>query len=103
MEQPEVETERVERAAAALLSRGAIEVQEFGSLTVGARIRKVSQTYPAARTQGTGVIERIFHRQNSFWEQKYGHPDVELIVRNDDGTHSFLADYHVDPVMVSRG
>jgi hypothetical protein len=85
-----------EQVAADMLRRGSVEVQEFGALTVGARVRRGNQTWGAAYLRGTGTIERIFHKPNSSWEQKYGRPDVELIVRNDDDTYSFLADYHVD-------
>jgi len=85
-----------EEVAADLTRRGSVDVQESGRLTVGCRVRKANQRWPEAFERGTGVVDRIFHKPNSAWEQKYRRPDVELIVKNDDGTHSYVADYHVD-------
>ena len=86
--------------AADLLSRGYVEVQKFGNLSVGARVRHGNEQYRDAIIDGTGNIERIFHKDNPAFEESWG-PDVELIVKRDkprfgpDDTHVFLANYHV--------
>lgn len=91
-----------EEVAADLLSHGSIEVQEFGVLKVGSRVRHSGQRWPEAFTRGTGTIERIFHKPQSRWEQQYGRPDVELIVRRDSPSsypgdpYMFVADYHIE-------
>lgn len=85
-----------DEAAASMLKQGSTEVTEFKDLKVGSRVRRCAEQWGAAYTNGTGTIERIFHKQKSSWEKKYGRPDVELIVKRDDGEYSYLADYHVD-------
>jgi hypothetical protein len=85
-----------EEAADSMLKQGSTEVAEFKNLKVGSRIRRAAEQWGAAYTNGTGTIERIFHKRNSSWEQKYGRPDVELIVLCDDGHYSYLADYHIE-------
>ncbi|ASN20680.1 hypothetical protein [Arthrobacter sp. YN] len=85
-----------EEVAESMLKRGSTEVTEFKDLKVGSRVRRSAEQWGEAYTKGTGTIERIFHKQNSSWERKYGRPDVELIVKRDDGEYSYLADYHVD-------
>lgn len=77
-----------------------LEVQEFGNLKVGARVKLGSQRWPDAYRLGTGNVERIFHLPNSSWERTYGRPNVELIVRRDDGDFHQVADYHVELVEV---
>lgn len=78
-----------------LLKRGYVEVTEFGEIEVGARVRGANQRYWQAVECGTGEVERIFHKPQSAWSQKYGTADVEMIVKRDDGTYSQLANYHV--------
>lgn len=79
-----------------LLGRGYVEVQEFGELKVGSRVRHTGQRWSDAIWKGTGNIERIFQRDKSSWTQKYGKPDVEVIVKKDaPDEYSYLADYHV--------
>lgn len=90
-----------EEVASDLLKSGSVEVKEFGSLKVGSRVHHNGQRWPGAEVNGTGTIERIFHRPNSAWERSYGRPDVELIVKRDSSAiypgdaHMFVADYHV--------
>ena len=87
--------------AADLLAAGSVEVEEFGELRVGSRVRLSGERWTEAQEFGTGAVERIFHKPNSSWERSYGRPDVELIVKRDqprfgpDDTHAFVADYHV--------
>jgi len=85
----------METVVADMLRRGFVEIQEFGALKPGVRVRHSGQQWPDAYRLGTGSVERIFHKPDSSWEQKYGRPDVELIMKRDDGTRSMLADYHV--------
>lgn len=79
-----------------LLGRGYTEVQEWGELHVGDRVRHVGQHY--AWDDGTATIERIFYHPTSAWAQKYNAPDVEIIVRRDaemfGDMHGFWANYH---------
>lgn len=87
--------------AASLLAAGHVEVEEFGELRIGTRVRLSGQRWWEACEFGTGAVERIFHKPNSSWERSYGRPDVELIVKRDkpswgpEDTHAFVADYHV--------
>ena len=98
----------VEAMVEDLTNRGYVEVQEFGSLKVGTRVRGVGEQYFEATHNGTGSIERIFHKPNSHWAQKYGQPDVEVIMSRDkprfgpDDTHSLYASYGVVPVDPDR-
>lgn len=76
-----------------LLDYGYVEVQEHGCLKVGQRVRHVGQQYSEAYNNGTGTLERIFHRPDR------GN-DVEVIVKRDKpqfgphDTHGFWANYH---------
>lgn len=83
-----------------LMARGYEEFPGFidkgRTLNVGDRVRKNNQLFNY--DTGTGTIERIFVKLPSSWGQKYGSDDVELIVKNDDGTYSFVAQYHVSKV-----
>lgn len=65
-------------------------------LAIGDRIRKNNQRF--GYETGTGTIEAIYYKERSSWSQKYGSDDVELIVKNDDGSYSFVANYHVSKV-----
>ena len=90
--------------AADLLSRGYVEVSEHKDLAVGTRVRHGNETYRLALMDGTGNIERIFHKPDSSWARRWGGDDVELIVKRDkprfgpNDTHAFVADYHVVPI-----
>jgi len=79
--------------AADYLDRGYVEETTFQNLHVGQRVHHSGQRYAYGGT-GTATIERIFVNRNSAWAQNYGRPDVELIVRRDDATPGFWADYH---------
>lgn len=83
-----------------LKSRGYEEFPGFidkdRTLNVGDRVRKNNQRF--GYDTGTGTIERIFVKEKSSWSQTYRTDDVELIVKNDDGTYSFVAQYHVSKV-----
>lgn len=83
-----------------LMARGYKEYPGFidkgQTLNVGDRVRKTNQLF--GYQTGTGTIERIFVKDYSSWSQKYSADDVELIVKNDDGTYSYLAHYHVAKV-----
>jgi hypothetical protein len=65
-------------------------------LQIGDRVRKQNQHF--GYTTGTGTIEAIYYKERSAWSQKYKSDDVELIIKNDDGTYSFVANYHVAKV-----
>lgn len=85
-----------------LLHQGYVEVEEITGLKVGQRVRHMGEQYSDALRDGTGNIERIFHKENSSWSQKNGgRPDVEVIVKRDKvqyaggSTHALLANYHV--------
>lgn len=86
--------------AKSLLLRGYREVGGFvekdRTLMIGDRVRKNNQHF--GYETGTGAIARIFHKESSSWSAKYGTDDVELIVGNDDGSYSFVANYHVSKV-----
>lgn len=76
-----------------LLNRGYIEVQEWRELHVGDRARHVNQLWAEATT-GTATIKRIFHKPDSPWADKWGRPDVEIILTRDNGDDAYWADYH---------
>lgn len=86
--------------AANLLAQGYKETKGFidkgYTLNPGDRVRKTNQRF--GYETGTGTIERVFTKDYSAWSEKYHNDDVELIVRNDDGTYSFVAHYHVQKV-----
>lgn len=95
-----------EAEALDLQRRGFTEVQEIGELAVGARVRAASEQFSRAYREGTGTIERIFHKEKSFWAQKHGRPDIELIIKRDrpdsDGDeYRVFADYLVAIVNVT--
>lgn len=94
----DITTLDAEAQAADLLKRGYVEVQEWGELHVGDRVRNTGQRWSEAIAEGTATIERIFHKPDSAWEAKYGRPDVEIIAVRDKpdfgSTHGFWADYH---------
>jgi|SRR5213595_763586 len=90
-----MEKQKQEQWAENLLKRGYVEVTEFGEVEVGARVRGANQRYWQAMKCGTAEVERIFHKPQSAWSQKFGTPDVEMIVKRDDDTYSQLANYHV--------
>lgn len=93
----ETEEERRDLHICSLLDDGFVEVISFGKeLYIDALVRHVGHQYPKAFNSGTGRIERIFHQPNSSWEQRYGRPNVELVIRNHNGTYMFVADYHVE-------
>lgn len=81
-----------------MIRRGSVEVTYFGDLAVGDRVRHIGHRWPDAYRIGTGTIERIFHRPNSVWSRTHGRPNVELFVKKDDGSYSYLADYHVEVI-----
>ena len=66
------------------------------TLNVGDRVRRNNQRF--GYDTGTGTIERLFVKESSSWSEKYGADDVELVVKNDDGTYAFVANYHVSKV-----
>lgn len=65
-------------------------------LSIGDRVRKNNQHF--GYENGTGTIEAIYYKERSSWAQKYGSDDVELVIKNDDGSYSYLANYHVTKV-----
>jgi hypothetical protein len=87
---------------AGLHDSGYRDVVQHGELRPGARIRHVGHQWPAAYTDGTGVVLAIVEKPASSWSQTYGAPDIELIALWDEpqlGTRlSQLAQYHVDVV-----
>lgn len=95
-----------------LLARGYVEVTEFNSLKVGARVKHVGQQWGGAYTNGTATIERIFHKERSSWSQKTNRPDIEIIVKKDttpfNSGYGYWADYHTQladnqPVETTEG
>ena len=93
-----------EERAEDLLSRGYVEVSDIDGLNQGARIRHNNEQYREAYRNGTGNIERLFHRNNASFERQWGCKDVELIVKRDkprfgpNDTHAYVANYHVTVV-----
>jgi hypothetical protein len=83
-----------------LIARGYAEIQEYKgrdyTLKPGDRVKKAAQRF--GYESGTGSVERVFIKENSAWSQTYRADDVELIVKNDDGTYSYVAQYHVEKV-----
>ena len=95
-------TEAKDKSIQEYLESGYVEVQEFGEFKVGSRVRSKAQLWSEARTHGTGTVEHIFHKERSSWSQKYGKPDVELIIKRDEsdikpggGPYMYLGDYHL--------
>lgn len=89
-----------DKYAQSLLYRGYEEVGGFEeqdrTLMVGDRVRRNNQRF--GYETGTGSIARVFVKMDSSWSHTYKVDDVELVVKNDDGTYSFVANYHVSKV-----
>lgn len=97
--------EAFELLHAALLKERYRDVEEFRGLKVGARVHHVGERYAEAVLDGTATVLAVMHKKPSSWEQSYGRPDVELLVRLDDrlvkkGMPEIgqWADYHTRPV-----
>lgn len=89
------EVDKLGEIIAGLLEHGFVEVQECDRLRVGTRVRHNGHQWPDAYISGTGNVERIFHLPKSSWEQRYGRPNIEIIMRRDNGDFMFVADYHL--------
>lgn len=76
-----------------LIDHGYEETSEIGDYKVGQRVYHRGQQWPDALANGTGTVERIFHRPAG--QSK----DIELIIKRDaaflseDNTHGFWADF----------
>lgn len=73
-------------------------------LVVGARVRNSSERYASAIHVGTATVIAIMRKGSNdspgSWEQSYGRPNVEVVVRRDTGVVIAWADYGtvvVDP------
>lgn len=80
--------------------RGYVDVEEFGGLRAGVRVRHRGEQYAEAYRAGTGNVLHVLRRDPSSWARTYRHPDVELVVEHDDLQRSpmYVADYHVEIV-----
>lgn len=58
-------------------------------LTVGDRVRHISERSPSAHYRGTGTLEGIYHYPGQSW--------ALALVRGDAGTYALVPDYHVAP------
>lgn len=72
------------------------------SLRGGARVRHSSHRWGDAIAEGTGEVVTVMRRGTDeapdSWEQQYGRPNIEVIVRMFDGEISVWADYHTEVV-----
>lgn len=75
-----------DEARDSLVKRGYAFVAAFEGIEEGARVRNRGEQYPAAYAHGTARVLAVFRRYG-YWEQKYGGPDVEVVVERDDGDH----------------
>lgn len=73
-----------ERRHDELLERGYVDVAQYGDLRPGARVRNRGQQYTKARWDGTATLLAIMLKDPSPWAKKYGRPDVEVLVANDN-------------------
>lgn len=94
--------ERSEERIATMLSNGYIEIPRHNEFATGDRVRHGSHRWPDAIDGGTGTIERVLHKPNSAWAQKYKAEDVELVIANDDGSYGTWASYHTVKIDPSR-
>lgn len=91
-----------ERQRAELVHNGYVDIDETRSgIKVGDRVCHCGERYYEAMADGTAVVLCVMRNKGSFWERKYGQPDVELLVARDrpmfEGDHFLVsgwADYH---------
>jgi len=94
-------TLEIERLRADLRENGFTELEEFGALHPGRRVHHVSQEW-ARGGDGTATIVHVLRRGSDEkpdgWEQKWGRPNIEVIVRRDEPQFGRLVgtwtDYH---------
>lgn len=70
-------------------------------LKPGMRVRHVNEQYPEARDHGTATVRHVMHKPKSAWAQKYGQPDIEVVVEFDKVKFNKIASnwahYHCAP------
>lgn len=81
---PEATLAEFERRHDKLLERGYVDVAQHGGLRPGARVRNRGQQYTKARWDGTATLLAVMLKDPSPWAKKYGQPDVEVLVANDN-------------------
>lgn len=79
--------QRLRKAVADLETRGYHAIPSHptraGQLAPGARVRGYGHQWPTAIARGTGVVHAVMLRDPSRWADKYGRPDVEIVVKLD--------------------
>ena len=80
----------------ALTRDGYTPVEVAGSYRTGQRVNARSHVYPGARERGVGTVVAIAEFPESHWAQKWGVPDVELVILRWDGTVTQLGYHHVE-------
>jgi hypothetical protein len=78
------------------IERGYTPVEQYRDFRTGQALNARSHRYPEARERGIGVALAIFEKPDSFWERKWGIPDVEFIILRWDTRLSVLGLHHVE-------
>lgn len=80
-----------ETEIAKMLARGWSHY-EHPILKPGVRVRNVAEQYPEAHRNGTAEVVAVLRKPGA-WEQKYGRPNIEVLVRRDRDSLGWWADY----------
>jgi hypothetical protein len=78
-------------ALAPMLADG-FDHHEHEHLKPGVRVRNRGEQYDTARQFGTAEIVAVLRKPGS-WERMYGRLNIEVLVRRDDGSLTWWADY----------
>lgn len=65
---------------------------EHAQIKPGVRVHNAGERYSAARQWGTAEVVAVLRKPGP-WEQKWGRLNIEVLVRRDDGSHRWWADY----------
>lgn len=83
-------------AARTLIRRGYAQVTDTREYRTGLRVNLVSRQYTTAKVNGVGAVVAIFEKTNSPWANKWGIPDVEVLVLLWNGTLRAFGLHHLE-------
>lgn len=105
-------SDRGDTVVAALVADGFTPLEHHPTrpdLHVGARVRLASARYPSAMDHGTATVLSVLRKGSDdapdWWEQRWGRPNIEVVVEKDprdgsDATAGHWADYATEVVDV---
>jgi hypothetical protein len=75
---------------------------EHDSIKPGVRVRNAGEQYLDALVKGTAEVLAVM-RKTGAWEQKYGRPNIEVIVKRDrDGSLGWWQDYRTEVIEAAK-